>query len=102
MRELKLVYQAVDKDAAEKTLDDFEIKWGEGYTIVIKSWRDNWHRLTTYFQYSQHIRRIICATNAVEGYHRQLHKVTKDKGVFTSDTTLEKLAYFAFTRIRKK
>lgn len=46
MRDLKLVYQAVNKDAAEKALDDLEIKWGEDYPIVIKSWRDNWNRLT--------------------------------------------------------
>ena len=58
MRDLKLVYQAVNKDAAEKALDDLEIKWGEDYPIVIKSWLDNWDRLTAYFQYSQHIRRI--------------------------------------------
>ena len=64
--------------------------------------RDNWERLSAYFQYSQHIRRIIYTTNTVEGYHRQLRKVTKNKGVFTSDTALEKLVYLAFTRIRKK
>lgn len=79
MRDLKLVYQAVNKDAAEKALDDLEIKWGEDYPIVIKSWRDNWDRLTAYFQYSQHIRRIIYTTNTVEGYHRQLRKVTKTR-----------------------
>ena len=90
MKDLKLVYQAVNKDAAEKALDDLETKWGEDYPIVIKSWRDNWERLSAYFQYSQHIRRIIYTTNTVEGYHRQLRKVTKNKGVFTSDTALEK------------
>ena len=102
MKDLKLVYQAVNKDAAEKALDDLETKWGEDYPIVIKSWRDNWERLSAYFQYSQHIRCIIYTTNTVEGYHRQLRKVTKNKGVFTSDTVLEKLVYLAFTRIRKK
>lgn len=102
MRDLKLVYQAVNKDAAEKALDDLEIKWGEDYPIVIKSWCDNWDSLAAYFQYSQHIRRIIYTTNTVEGYHHQLRKVTKNKGVFTSDTALEKLVYLVFTRIRKK
>lgn len=38
----------------------------------------------------------------MEDYHRQFRKGTKGKGVFTSDTTLEKLVYLAFTRIRKK
>lgn len=102
MRDLKLVYQAVNKDAAEKALDDLEIKWGEDYPIVIKSWREYWDRLTAYFQFSQHIRRIIYTTNTVEGYHRQLRKVTKNKGVFISNTALEKLVCLAFTRIRKK
>ena len=102
MKDLKLVYKAVNKDAAEKALDDLESKWGEDYPIVIKSWRDNWERLSAYFQYSLHIRSIIYTTNTVEGYHRQLRKVTKNKGVFTSDTALEKLVYLAFTRIRKK
>ena len=102
MRDLKQVYQAVNKDAAEKALCDLDAKWGEDYPIVIKSWRDNWEKLTAYFQYSEHIRRIIYTTNTVEGYHRQLRKVTKNKGVFTSDTALEKLVYLAFTRIRKK
>ena len=80
MKNLKLVYQAVNKDAAEKALDDLELKWGEDYPIVIKSWRDNWDRLSAYFQYSEHIRRIIYTTNTVEGYHRQLRKVTKKQG----------------------
>lgn len=79
MKDLKLVYQAVNKDAAEKALDDLELKWGEDYPIIIKSWRDNWDKLTAYFQYSEHIRRIIYTTNTVEGYHRQLRKVLKIK-----------------------
>lgn len=82
MKDLKQVYQAVNKDAAEQALDELELKWGEDYPIVIKSWRDNWERLSAYFQYSEHIRRIIYTTNTVEGYHRQLRKVTKNKGSF--------------------
>ena len=102
MKDLKQVYQAVNKDAAEQALDELELKWGEDYPIVIKSWRDNWERLSAYFQYSEHIRRIIYTTNTVEGYHRQLRKVTKNKGVFPNDTALEKLVFLAFTRIRRK
>ena len=102
MKDLKQVYQAVNKDAAEQALDELELKWGEDYPIVIKSWRDNWERLSAYFQYSEHIRRIIYTTNTVEGDHRQLRKVTKNKGVFPNDTALEKLVFLAFTRIRRK
>lgn len=102
LRDLKKVYQAVNKETAESKLDDLELKWGEQYPIVIKSWRDNWERLTAYFAYTEAIRRIIYTTNTVEGYHRQLRKVTKNKGVFPNDTALEKLVYLAYRNIKKK
>ena len=57
---------------------------------------------TEYFQYTPAIRKLIYTTNTVEGYHRQVRKVTKNKGVFPSDTALEKLVYFAYRDIREK
>lgn len=102
MKELKRVYKAVSKEAAEMELDNLEKKWGELYPIVIKSWRDNWERLSAYFQFTQGIRTLIYTTNIVEGYHRQIRKVTKNKGVFPTDTALEKLVYLAYRNVRKK
>lgn len=102
LKDLKLVYGAVSKDAAEAELDNLETKWGEQYPIVIRSWRDNWDRLTEYFQYTKDIRRLIYTTNTVEGYHRQIRKVTKNKGVFPSDTALEKLVWLAYRNICEK
>ena len=102
LRDLKTVYGAVSKETAETQLDTLESKWGEMYPIVIKSWRDNWERLTEYFQYTPAIRKLIYTTNTVEGYHRQVRKITKNKGVFPSDTSLEKLVYLAYRNIREK
>ncbi len=48
------------------------------------------------------IRRLIYTTNTVEGYHRQIRKVTKNKGVFPSDTALEKLVWLAYRNICEK
>lgn len=75
---------------------------GEDYPIIIKSWRNNWDKLSAYFQYTDGIRRMIYTTNTVEGYHRQIRKVIKNKGVFTNDTALEKLVYLAYRNIKKK
>ena len=72
------------------------------YPIVIRSWQENWDKLSEYFQYTPAIRKLIYTTNTVEGYHRQIRKVTKNKGVFPSDTALEKLVYLAYRNIRKK
>lgn len=102
MKDLKLVYQADTKDQAETALLELEEKWGKKYPVVIRSWNNNWDRLSTYFEYSQPIRRLIYTTNTVEGFHRQVRKVTKSKGAFTSDMALMKLVYLVTRRIEKK
>lgn len=45
---------------------------------------------------------MIYTTNTVEGFHRQIRKVTKTKGSFTSDTALMKIIYLATRNIQKK
>ena len=100
--DIKKVYKAVSKELGEQHLDEFEEKWGKKYPIVIKSWRNNWHKLSTFFKYSADIRRLIYTTNTIEGYHRQIRKVTKTKGAFTNDMALLKLVYLAAQRIMEK
>ena len=102
MRGLKQVYRADTKALAEVALEELAGKWESKYPIVIQSWQHNWEKLTTYFQYTKPIRRLIYTTNAVEGYHRQIRKVTKTKGAFTSDMALLKLVYLATKNIEKK
>lgn len=102
MADLKLVYRADTKEIAEQELDKLAEKWEEKYPIVIKSWRNNWDRLSTYFQFTKPIRKIIYTTNTVEGFHRQIRKVTKTKGAFPSDDALLKLIYLATRNIMKK
>jgi transposase-like protein len=100
--DVKLIYQAVNKELAEEHLNAFEEKWGKKYPIIIKSWRNNWHKLSTFFKYTADIRRQIYTTNTIEGFHRQIRKVTKTKGAFTSDMALLKLVYLASERIAEK
>lgn len=102
MVDLKLVYKADTKQIAETELLNLEEKWGEKYPVVLQSWNRNWEKLSTYFAYTQPIRKLIYTTNAVEGFHRQLRKVTKSKGAFPSDDALLKLAYLASQQIMKK
>ena len=78
MSDLKLVYKANSKDLAESELENLEEKWGKKYALVIKSWNNNWHNLSAYFRYSSEIRKMIYTTNIVEGFHRQVRKVTKE------------------------
>ena len=102
MKDLKKVYQSPTKSQAETELLNLEEVWGKKYPIVIRSWNENWEELTTYFQYDQQIRKLIYTTNPVEGFHRQVRKVTKTKGAFPSDMALLKLIYLATENISKK
>ena len=102
MVDLKPVYQAINKEQAESKLEELEEKWGKKYPVVIDSWRRNWDKLTTFFRYPDAIRKMIYTTNTIEGYHRQIRKVTKNKGAFTSDMALLKLIYLATERIARK
>ena len=102
LRDLKLVYRAETKELAETELDNLAAKWEKKYPVVIRSWQNNWDKLSTYFQYTASIRKLIYTTNAVEGYHRQIRKVTKTKGAFPSDMALLKLVYLATKNIEKK
>jgi transposase-like protein len=102
LAELKPVYKAATKDLAELNLEKLGEKWRKKYPVVIRSWEENWHKLSTYFKYTEDIRRIIYTTNTIEGFHRQVRKVTKNKGVFPSDDALLKLVYLAYRNISKK
>ena len=100
--DLKLVYTAVNEDVALQALSSLEEKWGDKYLLAIKSWRNNWEELSTFFKYPPEIRRIIYTTNAMEGYNRQLRKVTKTKPAFPTDEALLKILYLATIDITKK
>lgn len=102
MKDLKPIYQAVNKDEGTFNLLAMEEKWGKKYPVAVQSWLNNWEYLSTFFAYDQEIRRVIYTTNTIEGFHRQVRKVTKTKGAFTSDTALQKLIYLVVMNVSKK
>ena len=102
LADLKPVYRAVSKQAAEEALDELEQRWGEQYPIVINSWRNKWENLSVYFKYPADIRRVIYTTNAIEAVHRQFRKLTKTKGAFPNENSLLKLLYAGIQNISKK
>ena len=102
MKDLKAVYTAPDEASALEALDAFGEKWNKKYAYITKSWRENWANLSTYFKYPYEIRKLIYTTNAIEGFNRQLRKVTKAKSVFPTDDSLLKILYLAMMDITKK
>lgn len=100
--DLKTVYQAATREEAEANLLKLEEAWRSKYGAAVKSWQNNWEELATFFQFPKEIRRLIYTTNAVEGYHRQLRKVIKNKSSFPTPQSARKLLYLATMDITKK
>ena len=100
--DFKAVYHAPTESAALTELDTIKEKWGKKYPYAISNWENNWEDVSSFFQFSEDIRRIMYTTNIIEGVNRQYRKVTKTKSVFPSDTSLEKMLYLASKNIVKK
>ena len=102
MADLKEVYTAIDEAAALGALERFSELWDKKYPKISQSWRDNWANLSTYFKFPHELRRLIYTTNTIEGFNRQLRKVTKSKSVFPTDDSLLKMLYLAMIDITRK
>jgi putative transposase len=100
--DLKTVYQAATREEAKANLQKLEQTWKNKYAAAVRSWQNNWDDLATFFEFPKEIRRLIYTTNTVEGYHRQLRKVTKNKGSFPTEQAVRKLLYLATMDITKK
>ena len=102
IKQLKTVYSASTEQAALESLNLLEENWSKKYTLALKSWRQNWNNLATFFKYPEEIRTIIYTTNAVESVHRQFRKVTKSRSLFPNDDALKKMLYLAYRDLSKK
>lgn len=99
---LKTIYTAINEEDAYNKLGKFEEIWGEKYASVVSIWERNWQNIVPFLAYPPAIRKVIYTTNTIEGYNRQLRKVSKNRGVMPNDTAVYKLLYLATRNIVKK
>ncbi len=100
--DLRTIYQAPTREAAETRLLELSERWSASYPMAVRSWETHWEDLATMFEYGAEIRRLIYTTNSIEGYNRQLRKVTKTKGAFPSDEAARKLLFLINRNITRK
>ena len=91
--DMKEIYTAPNEEAGLLALDRFEDKWRGKYLYAIKSWRNNWQCLSTFFKYPPEIRRLVYTTNPIENFNRGIRKITKTKSSFPTDDSLFKILY---------
>ena len=100
--DMKLIYTAPNKAAAEQALSHFEQKWRLKYSYAIRSWRDNWDELTVFFDFPLEIRKIIYTTNLIENLNGKIRKYTKNKLSFPTDDAVLKSVFLAIREATKK
>ena len=101
-RDLKNIYNAINKKQAKIALDEFKTKWNDKYHYAVKSWENNWENLTVFFSFPAEIRKIIYTTNLIENLNGKIRKYTKNRMAFPNDQAVEKAVYLALKHITSK
>ena len=60
--DFKAVYNAPNETAALSELENIKEKWGKKYPYAISNWENNWEDVSSFFQFSNDIRRIMYTT----------------------------------------
>ncbi len=100
--DMKLIYNAPNKEMAERELHRFAEKWNDKYPYAVQSWQRNWDELTVFFDFPLEIRKIIYTTNLIENLNGKIRKYTKNKMAFPTDDALKKSVYLSLMQITKK
>jgi putative transposase len=100
--DLRPIYTATTREAAELALNEFAAKWDATHPTIAKVWHRNWERVTPFFSFPPEIRKIIYTTNAVESLNMSLRKIIKTRGSFPTEDAALKLLYLALRNHSKK
>lgn len=93
---LKAIYTAVDADAAELALAEFEESdLAKRYPAIAPSWRRAWNEVIPFLDYPPEVRRLIYTTNAIEALNSKIRRAVRTRGHFPSDEAAAKLIYLA-------
>lgn len=99
--DMRAIYESSNLQNGEVKLAEFVQKWNAQYPVAVKSWKENWYKLSSFFEFGKDIRKLMYTTNPIENVHRQMRKVTKTKGCFSSDMALKKLIYLVIREINR-
>jgi len=100
--DLKKIYESSTIALAEEALMEFELAWGEKYPVIVKSWKNNWDKITPFLQFPNEIRKVIYTTNIVESLNNTLRKSVRNRGHFPTEDALMKVLYLAIKGVAKK
>ncbi|NDO50461.1 IS256 family transposase [Lachnospiraceae bacterium MD335] len=98
--QLKKVYGAASRKAAEVEFERFKQAWNQ-YPGAVDVWKRNWAHVEQLYNYGSAVRKVMYTTNAIESINSSFRKVTK-KGSFPSEDAVLKALYLRITELYKK
>jgi putative transposase len=89
--DLKNIYCAQNIIEAETALSELETIWGKKYPASVRSWVNNFDKVTTFFKYPVELKKVAYTTNSIEALNALLRKNTRNRKVFTNLDSLLKI-----------
>ncbi|BBJ29123.1 transposase, mutator type (plasmid) [Athalassotoga saccharophila] len=77
-KDTKSIYQAPTEESARKGLNALKEKWSEKYPLAVNVWEKSFDRISTMYQFTPEIRKLIYTTNPIESFNMQLRRKTKN------------------------
>jgi putative transposase len=99
--DLRRIYTAETRAAAEDALEEFDRRWGRQYPAIAPAWRKRWEEIVPFLDFPPELRRAVYTTNTIEALNRQLRKVMKTRGHMPSDDAALKLLFLALRNAEK-
>jgi len=91
--DVKLIYTAVNAEAARAALEELTEKWGPKYGAIIRLWNNAWEEFIPFLDYDVEIRTVLCSTNAIESLNARYRRAVKARGHFPTEQAAMKCLY---------
>lgn len=100
--DFKKVYESDTKQLAESRLNEFKEKWSKHYRNIITSLNNAEPYLLAFYDFPKSVRHSIYTTNIIEGFNKQIKRMTKHKEQFPNPDSLERFVVSLFNDYNEK
>lgn len=102
IEDFKSIYQSENKENALQKLSQFQDKWQKKYKNIIEGIERCQPYLLTFYDFPVSIHHSIYTTNIIEGFNKQIKRMTKHKEQFPDPESLERFIVSIFNDYNEK
>jgi putative transposase len=99
--DLRPLYTAETREAAEQALEEFDRRWGAQYPAIASRWREQWAEVLPFLHLPPDIRKAIYMTKPIDALHRRLRRVSKAAGEMPSNEAALTVLFIAIRKAKR-